>query len=42
MHSLRIPPNDAAGDIVKSRFTSFLQNYVAENLPGETLTVQQR
>ena len=40
--NLRIPAADANGDIVKARFTSFLQEYAWEPADGEEQTVQQR
>ena len=42
MTSLRLPPVDPTGDIVKARFISFLQGYVANVSNIDELTVQQR
>ena len=42
MTSVRLPPVDSTGDIVKARFINFLQGYVANTAHVEELTVQQR
>lgn len=41
MNSLRLPPSDTTGDIVKTRFISFLQNF-RKDVELEGLTMQQK
>jgi len=41
MQSLRLPPSDPTGDIVKTRFTEFLNNFKVDE-DEESFTVQQR
>ena len=42
MESLRVPVPDASGDMVKTRFVTFLQTFVGEEEDAETTTTQQR